>query len=201
MRLIITRHGKTIQNESGVIQGRTPGELNERGHQEARLLGERLANENIESIYCSPSNRCKETLEDVLGWFDIKPKTAFVEALQEREFGELTGLPLLPLHYELLENNSEESRKMGIESVDELFQRTKDFIVKIKKTDSEKTVLIVTHSNNVRAMLMYFLNKSFTEILDYATIKNCAYTEFDIDSDGGVKEIVVDDVAHLSEIN
>lgn len=199
MRLIITRHGKTIQNESGIIQGRTPGQLSELGHEQAKSFGKRISKEKIDIIYCSPSSRCRETLSDILNQFENKPEVKFIDALQERDFGELTGLTLEPIHYDLLENHTDKSQKMGIESVEQLFQRSKEFIDQIRYEDTQKTVFVLTHSNNIRAILMYLFNKSFNEILDTVKVKNCGYTEFEIRSMSDIKQISLDDVSHLED--
>ncbi len=199
MRLIITRHGKTIQNESGVIMGRTPGELSELGHKQAEQIGSRLSGENIDVIYSSPSSRCKDTLIDILKQFETKPPVEFVEDLQERDFGQLTGRAMNPSLYSLLEDDTEESRELGIESIGQLFLRTKSFIDFIKEKNIGKTVLVLTHSNNIRAMLMYFMNKTFVEILDVAKVRNCSYTEFQIDEKEGSIQVFLDDSSHLVE--
>ena len=48
MRLIVTRHGETVDNINGIIQGHTQGKLTENGKEQAKKLGERLKNEKIE---------------------------------------------------------------------------------------------------------------------------------------------------------
>lgn len=197
MRLILTRHGKTLQNESGIIMGRTPGELSELGHIQAQMLGKRLNTENIDMIYSSPSARCRDTLNDILPRLEKTPTIEFVDDLLERDFGELTGKQLTSDLFTLLENNSSESQRLGIESIEHLFQRTKDFIETIKEKHVAETVLILTHSNNIRAMLMYFLSKSFVEVLDITKVKNCAFTEFEFTNQKGFELQVVDDTSHL----
>lgn len=197
MRLIITRHGKTVQNESGIIMGRAPGELSELGRKQAQLLGKRLNIENIDIIYSSPSTRCKDTLKGILSQLETTPAVEFVDDLQERDFGKLTGKQLESSMFELLENDSPKSREMNIESVDHLLLRTMNIINKIKESNLNQTVLILTHSNNIRAILMYLLNKSFIEVLDIVKVKNCAFTEFYHTDGKGFELVVLDDTSHL----
>ena len=54
MRLLLTRHGQTDWNVAGKIQGLTDIELNETGIMQAKCTGEKLLNENIDIILCSP---------------------------------------------------------------------------------------------------------------------------------------------------
>ena len=197
IRLLITRHGKTTENESGIIQGRSLGQLSETGCRQAVLLGKRLCKEHIDIVFVSPSERCKKTLEIILSQFEIKPHVVVIDELQERDFGKLSGLKLESTHFELLENHSKESQEIGIESIEHLYVRTKDFIESLKERQQGKTVLVLTHSNNIRAMFMYFFSKTFIEALDVAKINNCAFTEFDINEQGSAHLVLLDDVSHL----
>ena len=197
MKLIVIRHGKTIENDSGIIQGRNPGTLSEEGHKQARLLGQRLSQENIDYIYSSPSGRCKETLTDILSQLEKHPKVTFEESLQERDFGQLTGSVLDSSYFKLLENDSEESRGLGIESVEDLYTRTKEFTDSLHKKHPGQTIALITHSNNIRVALMFFLHKTFREILDIAKIRNCAYTICNIDAKGTSTLIALDNINHL----
>jgi broad specificity phosphatase PhoE len=197
MRLILTRHGKTTQNESGIIMGRTPGELNELGRTQSQLLGKKLCRENIDIIYSSPSTRCRETLQILLEQCTTTPRVEFTDDLQERDFGQLTGKELNPSFFEVLENDSPESRALGIEPINLLLKRTAHCIETIKENCTGKTVLVVTHSNNIRAILMYLLNKTFMEVLDIAKVKNCAITEFNFTTEKGFELVALDDISHL----
>ena len=65
MRLLITRHGETIENKAGILQGHTEGTLSGLGIEQAEKLASRLKNEKnsekINSTYSfsgpSPLNR------------------------------------------------------------------------------------------------------------------------------------------------
>ena len=46
MKLIITRHGETIENTEGIIQGHLHGTLSKLGKEQARKVAERLKKEN-----------------------------------------------------------------------------------------------------------------------------------------------------------
>ena len=63
MKLILTRHGESDENSLGILQGILPGKLSSNGSLQADKLGQRLLTENIDIIYCSPVNRCLETLD------------------------------------------------------------------------------------------------------------------------------------------
>ena len=62
MELIIVRHGKT---DSGVDPG-----LAELGHEQAKIVANRVAGESIDAVYCSPMRRARETADPFLEKFD-----------------------------------------------------------------------------------------------------------------------------------
>ncbi|MBW2970484.1 histidine phosphatase family protein, partial [Candidatus Woesearchaeota archaeon] len=53
MKLIIVRHGQTIENAKKICQGQSLGTLSEKGIKQAKKIGERLKNEKIDKIYVS----------------------------------------------------------------------------------------------------------------------------------------------------
>ena len=65
MRLIMVRHGETEENRDSITQGQTPGHLTKLGKSQAKKLGERLASDNFDIIYCSDLLRCKDTCAEI----------------------------------------------------------------------------------------------------------------------------------------
>jgi broad specificity phosphatase PhoE len=51
--LILTRHGQTSANKSGIIQGQIDIPLNDEGESEAKRLGHALCNERFTHVYSS----------------------------------------------------------------------------------------------------------------------------------------------------
>ena len=54
IKLYLIRHGETEWNSIKRWQGWTDIELSEKGRNQARLLGERMKNMDIDEIYSSP---------------------------------------------------------------------------------------------------------------------------------------------------
>ena len=67
LELYVIRHGETVWNEKGLLQGKTDIELNENGRKAARELGKRLAGICFDRVYASPLKRARETAELILG--------------------------------------------------------------------------------------------------------------------------------------
>ena len=59
MKLYMLRHGRTLWNEAGKLQGRTDIPLSEEGRQSALETGKELANIPFSAAFSSPLMRAK----------------------------------------------------------------------------------------------------------------------------------------------
>ena len=89
MSIYITRHGQTNWNIERRFQGRTDNKLNENGINQAHEVAEKLANEPLDLIICSPLIRAIQTAEIINKKRGIP--ILFYETLLERDYGELEG--------------------------------------------------------------------------------------------------------------
>lgn len=67
LHLYIARHGQTQWNVEKRMQGWLDSDLTELGLYNARALGERLKDIELNQVYISPSKRTEETAKTVLG--------------------------------------------------------------------------------------------------------------------------------------
>ena len=67
MELYLIRHGQTDWNKERRAQGQSESKLTELGEQQARELGERLAPVEFDHIYCSSSQRTRQTADLAFG--------------------------------------------------------------------------------------------------------------------------------------
>lgn len=88
-RLFLVRHGATAATEEDRFSGSTGAELSEQGRWQAARLGERLSQQNITAIYCSPLSRAMETARIVAGHCGVEPVTR--DGLQEISHGHWEG--------------------------------------------------------------------------------------------------------------
>ena len=89
MSIYITRHGQTNWNIERRFQGRTDNKLNENGINQAHEVAEKLANEPLDLIICSPLIRAIQTAEIINKKRGIP--ILIDENLLERDYGELEG--------------------------------------------------------------------------------------------------------------
>ncbi len=90
MKLIITRHGETIENKAGILQGHLPGQLSAEGIGQAKALGKRLQSEKIDVIYASDLQRVVDTTREITSYHP-DTEVIFTKELRERDLGEFQG--------------------------------------------------------------------------------------------------------------
>jgi probable phosphoglycerate mutase len=90
MKIILTRHGETIENRMGIAQGHLPGKLTEKGIGQAKKLALRLKDEKFDAIYSSDLARAADTAKEIIK-FHPNVNAHFVKELRERNIGEFEG--------------------------------------------------------------------------------------------------------------
>jgi broad specificity phosphatase PhoE len=92
LKLLLIRHGQSVGNAEGRIQGQFDSPLNDRGRDQARALAQRLQREDwpISAIYTSDLKRAAETAEILAARLDL-PLIHDVR-LREYDIGILSGV-------------------------------------------------------------------------------------------------------------
>ena len=149
MRLYVVRHGETVKNQFGLIQGQTEADLNERGIEEAKKLRELVDSLNIDLVISSPLRRAKDTAKLITNnQFDI----IIDDRLIERNYGLSEGKPVdsdLTVKYWDFNLNTDIN---DVEKVRDLLARVSEFIEDIRFKYNDKNVLVVAHSAILRAI-------------------------------------------------
>lgn len=197
MKLIITRHGESEENSSGTLQGLLPGKLSDSGRVQANKLGKRLAQEKVGIIYCSPVNRCKETLSIIQKFLSVDVPVIYSDLIQERDFGKLSGKNWNEIDFNKLDQDTQENQTMGVESLEHVHQRMTQFFNEIKSKHPNETVLVVSHSNPLRMLFAELLNMTFAEVLGKIKIKNASVSIFELNN-VVTKTVVVNETNFLS---
>jgi len=200
MKLILTRHGLTIENTEGRVQGQLHGTLNEKGIEQAQKLGQHFKEEPFNIIYSSDLKRAVDTAKEIHKHHPTVP-IVFTEKLRERDFGLLAGLTKEefdfyksgPFPTEFIDD-PKNSEKYKIETIEETLNRAKEFIDEIYEKHKEDTVVIVSHGNFVRALISKITGKDF---FDIEMLSNTGVSIFDIDEDRNHKIILHNCTKHL----
>ena len=161
--LIFLRHGQSQWNEENRFTGWQDSPLTELGRQEAKYAGQKLLSYEITHVYTSPLQRASETIDIAVAELpDTGLRAEKVDALIERNYGELTGLNKAEtqrLHGKELVSlwrRSYDLSPPGGESLAQVADRVAPFLNRVVRplSSSGKTVLIGAHGNSIRSALV-----------------------------------------------
>ena len=168
MRLTITRHGETVENAQGIMQGHRHGRLSPLGKEQAKLLAKRLAKEHFDIIYASDLRRVKQTLAPLL---KLKPeiKVIYTPALRERYFWKLEGKYNSQINFAYEETKGILSGKTPAETMEQFHSRLSKFFERIRKKHDGKRILIVGHGGTKLAIISSIKKIPFHKMYDQKT--------------------------------
>ena len=156
--LYLVRHGETMDNAHHIMQGQTPGQLNENGIRQAEEVADKLKDEAIDAFVSSDLRRSIHTCELIARPHGMPVTTT--PLLRERDWGSFTG-KYIP---ELSNLNDPSLWPDDIESLDALKRRAKDFMVWLKEQYPSQKVLAVGHGIINKAIQSVYYNKPMNEI-------------------------------------
>lgn len=180
MKILVTRHGQTDWNVEKRIQGRTDIELNNKGIEQAYQTKEKLKNEMIDLIICSPLKRAKQTA-DIIN-IDRNIPIIYDERLLEICYGENEGRLHDDFDYDGFWNIIDTHEYKDAENVNRFLKRVYDFLEDIKKYE-EENILIVTHNGVCRAINTYFNGIPKDNNIIKLEIKNCEVVKYNTAKD------------------
>ena len=146
MNLYVMRHGTTVLNEKGVIQGQINNRLSKKGKLLTQEVAKKLKNVPFDIIISSPLMRAVQTANIINEYHKVKVIKDL--NLIEINQGIFTGRSKFSLSAEEQILKNSRSKKAGMESYQECFERIENFIKDIKNKYDYENVLIVTHNCN-----------------------------------------------------
>jgi broad specificity phosphatase PhoE len=183
MRLLITRHGETIENNKGFLQGHSEGTLNFLGIRQAQNLALRLSEEEIDIVYCSDLKRAVDTANEILK-YHREVELVYTASLRERDFGEFQGRRRIEIGWDMNKPDSEFPDPLHGESIRDVYNRAEDFIRMIRKKHFDKTVLLVGHGFIGYVVCCVLKGISRENIQPKYYLNNTSLTEFQIENKG-----------------
>lgn len=155
----LLRHGEHVLR-GGVLAGRTPGVgLSLRGRAEIAAVADRLSGEKIEALYSSPLDRTRETAEILARRFDLPVQ--YRDDVLELDFGEWTGLTFEAVRaderWRLWSTCRSIATIPGGESMRQVQERVVRALCELRLAHPDRTVLIVSHGDVIRAALLFAL--------------------------------------------
>ena len=153
--LYLARHGETYDNERQIMQGQTPGELNDNGIRQAEELSLQLADAHFDVVVASDLWRSVQTARIVAQPHALEVMTT--PLLRERDWGSFTGRFIPDL-------KDIKPWPDDIESLEAMKARAGRFLDFIRTTYPNQTVLAVGHGIINKAIQAVFFHKEMHEI-------------------------------------
>jgi len=179
--IYLVRHGQTLQNRAGLLQGRSDFPLNEQGEAQARRVGAYFRERGVsfDAVYSSPLCRARQTAALIAG---EQIPVRVDERLIEMDYGPYEGADLHHLPPEILTFFSDfvhHPAPAGMEPLASVVARTGAFLEEIRSL--EGNILLSLHAISMKGMLEYLTPDSHGAYWS-KTIGNCAiYTALNHD--------------------
>ena len=161
------RHGRTLWNEQGLLQGFGNSALTEIGVKGAKQTGEALQRIPFVAAYSSCLQRTIDTAQHILGERNV-PLFQH-KGLNEQYFGSWEGLPVEELrsleefNQMLKDAANYKAQSNGGETFEQLAKRAMKALQDIIQVHEQGNILIVSHGHTLRLLLALLAGTSWQE--------------------------------------
>jgi probable phosphoglycerate mutase len=197
--ILLIRHGETLWNEQGRMQGQHDSPLTALGLQQARQLALRLKKVPFAALYSSDLGRAHQTarcIADETGHSIVAERD-----LRERSFGIFEGLTnneiktRYPDHYEPFARRDPEYAMPNGESASQFRNRCIGCLQTIATRHTDETIVVVTHGLVLDALYRTAC-KIALDVPRGFPLLNCSLNTFRHSAQGWIA-LAVCDVSHL----
>ncbi|GAA0177108.1 phosphoserine phosphatase 1 [Clostridium sediminicola] len=199
-KLYLVRHGQTLWNLEGRLQGWKDSGLTDHGINQAKKAKKALEKIPFDAIYSSDRGRTLQTATIIAG--DEK-KIQKSSGLREMSFGEWEGQLIEDVkgkyseNYWALFNAADKYTSIGGEDYEGLKNRVVPEVNKIIEQNSGDNILIVSHALTIKTILSHFENRSFTTFWDAPFVEGGSISVVEITDEARIK--LYADASHLNE--
>jgi probable phosphoglycerate mutase len=158
--------------------------LNWLGAEQAKRIGPYFKNKKIDFVYCSPQNRARQTLKEIVPYLE-NPKIKVLEIFRQMGAPEEVGAEVI------------KKFKIKIDTEAELENRTLKIIEFLKKNHKNDSVLMVGHKEVIKSLICKLFNLPPTEKLYIEKIASGSISYFKLDNKFNVKKALIGEITHL----
>jgi broad specificity phosphatase PhoE len=181
VRLILIRHGESVGNAEGRLQGQADYDLTERGREQARLAGRRLAAEGVRALYASPLRRAFATGEAIGRETGLAPIA--LPGVREYDFGELAGATYAELRQRFAAAGaaSQPAQRVypGEEGREAFLSRVTQSLWDVIERHAGETTAVVAHGGPIALFCQSVLGLPYRRPMPFA-IDNCSFCVIDV---------------------
>jgi probable phosphoglycerate mutase len=201
-RVLLIRHGATVLSAEDRFAGATDVALSEEGQQQARALGERLAEAEIAAVYTSPMQRTIATANFVAAPHRLPLLTD--PGLREIDHGhweQLTRREVeqsFPEEYENWEADPFTFAPQGGESGLSVMARALPVLRRIVVANTDRTVAVVSHKATIRLLLCSLLGIDARGYRDRLDQSPACLNALDFKDPVRARLVVYNDISHYA---
>lgn len=160
LRLHLVRHGETVANQMGLIQGQTDYPLTPKGKELLIHVGELLKNIRFHSVFSSDLGRARTSTDLLVQFLDYRGPVTFTKELREIDFGDYSRLSKTEIMEKIrFHKQNDHIPYPNGESGADLKKRVKGFVERVLQSTHLEEVLVVTHYGVIETMI-----RSYTDL-------------------------------------
>ncbi len=179
MQIILVRHGETVWNRQGRLQGMLSGPTTLRGRRQVNLIARALSGEKVAHVFSSDLKRAQDAAREIAN-FHFAP-VEFLPQLREINCGVLEGRSLQSArktHPKIVQARLRDKYNYcipGGESYNDVEKRVRPFLLRLKKNFAAKTVVVVSHEAVSRVILKILLKLPPKDAVRVSQPNDCIY--------------------------
>jgi len=191
-RLHIIRHGESEWNLQKKVQGQNDSPLTSLGRKQAIAAKEKIT-DKIDIVFSSPSLRAIETANIITSGMNVHVIKA--DELMEMNLSIWEGRTLDEIERDYPNENKNFWENPDIftlknaETFSELQIRAINYILNVLDLYKKKTIVIISHTITIYAILTYFLGHQIKDIWKQPYLKNCSHIIIDETTTGIFKVV------------
>jgi broad specificity phosphatase PhoE len=209
MRWLLIRHAESEGNREWRLQGQREYPITDRGRCQAQALARQLAGRQVVAVYSSPLRRAWDTAGAMAEALGLTAQA--VPAVQEYDFGELSGLTWREIHERapsvaaaVVSRGAEYPNYPGEEGREAFRQRVCGALWDLRERHHGETIAVVTHAGAIAVFLMEVLGRPYRRPIPFV-VENGSITVVETLGQRwpGAPQAVLaslNDVCHLSAV-
>jgi probable phosphomutase (TIGR03848 family) len=179
--VVLLRHARSEANSQGILAGRSETPLDDKGTEQARELGQRLADVPFDRVVSSPQLRARQTAElAVAGRAEVVVDDAFAEC----DYGDWSGAALSELatepSWEIVQWLPSAAEFPAGETMAQMSHRATHGVQRLVRKHPDDIIWIVTHGDVIKAIVADALGVHLDHfqriIIDTASVSIVQYT-------------------------
>jgi probable phosphoglycerate mutase len=198
--LVLVRHAVTAQT-GPLLSGRTPGiDLSDKGVEQARAVGERLAVLPVKAVYASPIERTRQTAKHIAGHHGLPVQE--LPGVIEADYGEWTGGTIAELAktdlWRTVQVMPSRARFPGGESIAEMQSRMVAALEEVITHHGGELIVVVSHADPIKAAIAHY-NGAHLDLFQRVIVSPASVTVFELGPFGAAL-VKCNDTGSLAEL-